>query len=173
MIAIKQMNKITSLEDYKNQKKEVRGLGNGYSPDVSDKNQLIGGIFKVRAEYYYDNTISVYDEYKTANGLFNKSDVQFLTPISYKGYRVGVGDMVKAYGGWHEVFAYVWHSDRWALRAAINKNYNKCLYVEEDDIEDIKPLYKPSDEIEVNIVGEDKTVKISRKSAIAINLIEE
>jgi len=171
------MNKITSLEDYKNQKKEVRVLRDTYAQNSSAK-QMIGGTFEVRAEYYYDKTISVfntssvYGEKYAFNEMFNESDVQFLTPIFYKGYRIGVGDIIKISGDWYEVFDYTWRSNKWMLKTALDKDYSRCGAIEEYEIEDVKPPYQQN-EIEVNIVGENKTVKISRKSAIALNLIEE
>lgn len=77
---------------------EVRVIASTLAPSSITK-AMIGKEYKVKFINYDDKTICADDRY------FNFSDVQWLTPLSFNGRRVAVGDEVKISGDWRTVVA--------------------------------------------------------------------
>ena len=141
---------IKSLQDINNIKTMVRVMDNTYAPEEETK-EMIG--FDFEASYPCNSgAIAVYNKDKSTYYGFNKKDLQTLTPIEYKGRLVGRGDMVLYNGRWCEVFGYEWYNDEFRLSCAVEKNYSDCVYLFQEDIQDISPLYTPKPE-EIITVG--------------------
>jgi len=142
--------KITSLKDIQELKTMVRVMDSTYFPKQQTK-VMIGLDLELKHPSDKSGRTGVY--YKESNYYwFNKSDLQKLTPIEYKGRLVGEGDMVLYNGRWLEVYGYHWYDDKFKLDTAIEKDYSNCLTIFVGDIIAIRPLYtpKPQDIIEVD-----------------------
>lgn len=122
------------------QKREVRVLGNTRHPDDQEKNAMVGGIFEVKAEYYYYDIVCIWNEDKTDWWWFNRKDLQFLTPLSYKGRRIGLRDKVKYGDEWYVVVSWCWdaHYEEWALEC-YKEDLSDWRTLLESEIKDIIP----------------------------------
>lgn len=85
----------------------------------------------------YELQISDHDteEYKVNDHWFNKSDLQFLTPVEFKGKAIAIGDEVKWGGSWYMVYDYYWFDGKWNLLVVKDNDYeNKCYGLRADKI---------------------------------------
>lgn len=84
-----------------NEQPEVRVIASSRCTDDGTRQEMIGKEYKVETIDYSDNSLRI-------NSLwFNFSDVQWLTPLSFNGRRIAVGDSVKWCGEWCEVQTFV------------------------------------------------------------------
>jgi hypothetical protein len=137
--------KITSLEDIQNMPVMVRVLDStDYPSEV--KKQMIGGTFEVRSIFYYENSISIWNKDKSNWYDFNLSDIQYLTPVFFEGYQIGIGDRIARHNGEElEVFGYSWCGGEWGLDCAEiedgKPDYSDTFYFRESEITSATPLY--------------------------------
>jgi hypothetical protein len=113
---------------------EVRVLDSTHSP-TKKTIAMIGGEFEVRSIFCHDGDLSVYNADKDDCFFFTLSDVRFLTPLSYKGKRIAIGDEIKWYNSWHTVCDYVWYNGKWDLLLVRDNDFDKkCYLVQETQI---------------------------------------
>jgi len=98
---------IKSLQDINNLKTMVRVMDSTYNP-TEEKKEMKGFDFEVSHTNSLEQ-IAVYSKDKADYWCFNKSDLQELTQVEYKGRLVGRGDEVLINGRWCEVFGYDWY----------------------------------------------------------------
>jgi len=150
-----------SLKQIKEKVPEVRILDSTYGIIVNEAKKMIGGEFEVMRINYYDKTIYVWNKDKSNWWIFNLSDVQFLTPLSFNGRRIGIGDEVKDVYGWCEVYGYSWNDGEWGVDVAENKDYkDDTRWLTENKITDLRPLYQ-DDKVQkaINLLQEKGRIK--------------
>lgn len=138
--------KITSLQDLQSMPLYGRVIDSTYSPDSELKKTMIGREYKIDATFHNNKA------YSLAGHTFNFSDIQLLTPVEYKGIKIGIGDEISTGGeNWCEVFDWYWFDDKFILRGAYNKNYSDTWPVAQNEIQDLRPLYPTLKEVELTI----------------------
>ena len=143
---------IKSLQDINNIKTMVRVIDSTYEPNYHSEKMI-----RFDFELSHSNSwgqIAVYNKDKSDYCWFNNSDLQTLTPIEYKGRLVGRGDEVLYKGRWCEVFGYDWMNNKFALSCAIEKDYSDCTYLNQEEIQDIRPLYTSKPEKTIKRIQE-------------------
>ena len=103
--------------------KKVKVIDSTFQPTNRTK-ALIGKVLEVYSEYEYDNTLAVWNEDKTDWHCFSKSDVQFITPMEFKGEPIFIGDTVN--GGL--VYDYYWYDGEWKLVAVRDNDWETGCY---------------------------------------------
>jgi len=137
-----------TFQEIINPKKYVRVIDSTYNPNKETK-EMVGGEFEVRVEWYSDKTVAVWNKDKSDSWGFNRSDVQFLTPVEYKGKRVAIGDEVLYCEEWCKVYGYFWYDGYWKLNTVQNNDFeNKCYYLRAEDIQDHRTPQNNEDEIQ-------------------------
>lgn len=132
-----------TFEEITSPVKRVRVLDSTRFPDEETR-VLIGGTFEVRGEFYDDNTIAVWNADKSDWYWFNRSDVQFLTPLTFKGVDIGIDDEVEAYGTWHTVYGYQWFDGEWLVAGVEDNDFEGgCGWVRNEAITAHRPLHTP------------------------------
>jgi len=149
------------LKTLKNKPKEYRVLSSTYNPNKIIK-EMIGKIFEVRKIDYGDKNISLYTKDKSGYCIFKFSEVQEMTPLSFNGTRIGIGDMVKFAGSWLEVYDYKWCKEEWYIETAQNKDYKNCWSLTSDILKDHKPLNSQ----ETITIGENTYLKTAFEEAV-------
>ena len=96
--------------------REVRVVANTKMPSSGGMNNLIGKEFKVKVWDFDHGTVSIWsNDSKSTFWYFNISDVAILTPMSYEGKRIAIGDEVKWHGGWRSVTNFRWTLNKWRV----------------------------------------------------------
>ena len=98
-------------------KEFVRILSN--QEDRTEINEMIGGVFEVRADYKYEKEYTIWNKDKSDYWYLDYSNCQKLTPIEKDGYRIGWGDEID--GEW-VVVGYKWVMGDWRLTCIDKKN---------------------------------------------------
>lgn len=110
-----------------NEQPEVRVIASTCAPSESTR-AMIGKEYKVDTIFYYDKTLAV------NNSIFNFSDVVWLTPLSFNGRRIALGDEVKWKEEWYELQTFF--NSHGKVRLVV-QNYNKITwYLDPKDIVD-------------------------------------
>lgn len=137
-----------TFEEITNPKKYVRVIDSTYIPTKKTK-EMVGGEFEVRIEWYSDNTVGVWDKDKSDWWIFNRSDVQFLTPVEYKGKKIAIGDEVLFASIWRKVYGYHWYNDEWELNVVSSNNFEyMCTHLYAEEIQDHRTPQTNEDEIQ-------------------------
>lgn len=146
-----------TIEEIKEQivPKWVRVIGNTFN--VNDTTEsMVGGVFEVFG-WPRKDTVCVINEEKSTLKFFNRSDVQILTPVVHKGYRIGIGDMVDD----KEVVGWNWSDGSWSLTTIADGDLEDGTYaLGEHDFESVTPLY-PSKDAEV-----EKAIKLLESKGV-------
>lgn len=137
--------KITSLKQLQEMPVMARVLSSTWTID-EEKEKMIGGDFEVRDIYYEIKLYVLWNKDKKNSYGFSFSDIQILTPVEYKGRLVGVGDEVLYNDSWYEVFGWTIYDTRIVLRVSLGKNYEFNSMLEDNEIQDIRPLYPIQDD---------------------------
>lgn len=107
---------------------------------------MVGKEYKVDTIFYYDKTLSV-DGY-----IFNFSDVVWLTPLSFNGRRIAVGDEVKWKEGWYELQTFF--NSHGKVRLVVQKGNKITWYLDPKDIVDHRtPQYTTVTELTLDDVA--------------------
>lgn len=111
-------------------KQRVRVIDSTFST-VDITRAMIGQEYELQVTDYVRNLYYV-------NGLwFNKSDLEFLTPFSFNGVAIAIGDEMKWFGKWYEVYGYCWYDGEWMLEAVLDGDYKSgCYHFEQSEIQD-------------------------------------
>ena len=104
-----------NLKEYTGRPVEVKVIDSTHTPNDRTK-AMIGGIYEVKVTDNSFNIRYVWDKDKMNYWDFNESDLQVMTPLSFKGERIGIGDMVN--GG--IVYDCVWYDGVYCLTVANN-----------------------------------------------------
>jgi len=125
-----------NLKELTNQKKYYKVLDSTFSPTEKTKS-LIG---KVLEEIKNDRVTLNSDGNPF---VFNKSDLQEMTPLFFKEKQIGIGDDVKHYNEWHTVYGYHWYDGRFVLNTVKDNDFdNRCLNLKVENITNHRPLSK-------------------------------
>ncbi|MHA1401192.1 MAG: hypothetical protein ACTSQE_12655 [Candidatus Heimdallarchaeaceae archaeon] len=136
-----------TLQELQNRKVEVKVLDN----PTEDTKALIGKVLEVRAIYYYDKRMGVWDEDKRYYHMLNISDVQFMTPLSYNGVQIGIGDTVN--GG--IVYGFNWINGKYFLETVRNNNFEDSYCgISETYFKSHTPLYKENKQSDKELIAE-------------------
>lgn len=159
------MKKITSLKELQAIPHMWRVLDSTY--DVAHKDEykeIIGQDLKEFKINHLEKRVHL----EKGNTLyhFNRSDLQPLTPVQYKGRYVGVGDEVRFSGAWYEVFGWAVHKEEVCLTVALLSSYKTTYFLQEDEIQDIRPLY-PQKDTETIKIGNNVYNKQEVEEALA------
>ena len=129
------MNKITCLADILAHTPRVRV--------IMENDTNYGKEFDIAWHDYIHKSITI-----SCSSLaeYDYSEIQFLTPVQYEWRYIGFGDNVN---GW-EVFDYVWHNGKWAIRMAMQYDYDDCDTWYGYEITSFKPLHKLTPKIELS-----------------------
>jgi hypothetical protein len=123
-----------TFEEITNPKKFVR-VADSTRSSCDEPRAMIGGEFEVRAKYYCDNTVSVWNKDKSNCWIFNRSDVRFLTPVEFNGKRIAIGDEVESGRDWYLVYGYHWFDGRWRLDLCRDNDCRgECYWLSEEEI---------------------------------------
>lgn len=105
-----------NLTQILNRVPEYRVNASTYAPS-SETKTMIGGEFTVSTIDYEDEIVSLYTKGKSNFWTFNFSDVQELTPLSFNGKRIAIGDEVQHDEGdvWQKVVFCSPFEDEWGI----------------------------------------------------------
>ena len=142
---------IKSLQDINNLKTMVRVMDSTYFTSTETR-AMVGFNFEGNNPES-GKTMSLYDRNKSDWFKFNKTDLQTLTPIEYRGRLVGRGDEVLCDRRWYEVSGYHWCNKEFMLETALEKDYSDCWNISVEEIQDIRPLYTPKPEEIITVRG--------------------
>lgn len=131
-----------TFEELTNPKKYVRILDSTYAK-LYETLEMIGGEFEVKSEYYSHNQVGIYNSDKSNYWTFNRSDVQFLTPIEFEGRKIGIGDTIIYYGDEFKVYGYRWYDGEFIVSAVRVDDYEHgCYDLRLAEITKVIPLYQ-------------------------------
>jgi len=109
-------------------KRMFRVIGGEY-PD------LIGQELELHTDYITTETVEL--KFEKTTTLFNKSDVQELTPLSFNNRRIAIGDEVKWSGEWRLIYGYNWVQGRWFIQTIVNNDWESgCANLESGEFKD-------------------------------------
>ena len=130
-----------NLKEITNRPREWKVIDSTYYPN-KHKKEMIGGIYEEYNYYTYSKTVTLWKDKKEDEcWVFNLSDLQEATPLSYKGQRICIGDEVEVCGAWYEVYDYILYNGKWKISCAKDKDYEYTLLLNESEIENHKPLH--------------------------------
>ena len=82
---------------------------------------------------------------------YSFSEVRFLTPLSFKGKRIAIGDEVKVYDDWYKVYGYSWFNGRYFLLLVGDNNFEAgCMRIYIGEIQDHRTTPKDSDQVHID-----------------------
>lgn len=94
---------------------------------VPEVNAMIGKEFPVDGRNFETNSVLV----RSASGIlfgFNASDVRTLTPLSFNGRRIAVGDIVSNSGTPFVVYGYEWYDGEFHVLCVLEGDFDKNCY---------------------------------------------
>lgn len=115
-----------TLQELQNRVPEYRVASNSNSSDTAFaqniRERMIGDEFEAQAIDFKNGEVYL-------RGLWFKfSDVQELTPLSYNGKRIAIGDEVKWEDEWHTVYGYHWSGGEWQVDAVRANDFESYCY---------------------------------------------
>lgn len=114
MIEIKKLSDITSMVP------RVRIVSSTHSPVISTR-RMIGGEFNLDRVDYRTKVV------KVADWDFSLCDIQFLTPLKFKGETIGIGDrLIGDEGDHYEVYGFHFYDGEFILDTNQNGEYVGC-----------------------------------------------
>lgn len=132
-----------TFEEIVNRVPEVRIVSSTYCP-MNEKKEMIGKEYVIEVIEYDRNLVQV-------DGLwFNLYDVRFLTPLSFNGKRIAIGDEVYWAGRWRKVYGFHWYDGEYYLNLVEENGslVGDCSGIVEDQITNHR---SPSDFLEVTL----------------------
>lgn len=111
----------------------VRVLKNTTNPYSKKRDEMVGGVFEVKVNYYSEGMV-VWNKDKSDFWVFNKEDLQICYPdFTVDGHILGVGDEIKGnYGNIYTVFDIGWWDDGFNIFTYCAGNTsNICLFTPE------------------------------------------
>ncbi len=94
-----------------------------------------GKELELRSEATYLDTICLWAEDKSGWTHFSRSDVSELTPLSFEGRGIAIGDEVQYDKVWYQVYGFFWLERKWKILSVRNNNFdNSCWFFEQGDI---------------------------------------
>ena len=127
-----------TFEELQNMPVEVKILDSTYRPCEATR-EMIGGIYEARSTDHHDYTYSVWTKLNSYWFFFNKSDCQIMTPLSYEGERIGIGDTVNNV----IVYGFSWFDGGWILQVVNDNDFDTCCYgYNESGVYSHTPLYQ-------------------------------
>ena len=131
------MNKITCLADAINHVPRVRV--------IKTTTSFIDNWYEAAIDSidYECKNVTIRNE-SWLRSTFNFANIQFLTPVQYKGRYIGLWDKVNG----KEVFDYIWWDSGWYVRYA--RSYDDTYTFRGGDIVSLEPLHKLTPKIELS-----------------------
>ena len=100
-----------------------------------EADELIGKELELRTDWPYDKTVSIWSEDRDDHFTFNRSDVSELTPLSFGGRGIAIGDEVGYTDHWRKVYGFHWYDGEWRLDTVLNNNFQEgCVQTEDHEI---------------------------------------
>ena len=129
------MTNITCLADMINHVPRVRV--------IKEWDENYGNEFDIASNHFDEASVKI-KNIKPWTITYSYSEIQFLTPVQYKGRYIGLGDKVNG----EEVFDYCWYDSGWNMRSA--REYDNIHVYKEDEIASFTPLHKLTPKIELS-----------------------
>lgn len=112
---------------------------------IKENDTNYGKEFNIVTHNYSDKQLSITD--KPGNYcVYQYSEIQFLTPVQYEWRYIGLWDKVNDW----EVFDYVWHNGKLAIRMAMQYDYDDCDTWYGYEITSFEPLHQLIPKIELS-----------------------
>ena len=137
----------------------VRVTGNTYDPNEIEMNEMIGQELEVRSSDYEDNTIYVWDKYKSSSYYFNKEDVRFLTPAMFKEKHIAIDDEVLIDSDWDKVLGFYMYDFGIRVIAGTPENTFDIL---ESDIKDHRTGITETPETKMTIAQIEEKLNLAK-----------
>lgn len=113
---------------------------------IKENDENYGKEFDIALHNYEDKEVTIISNHIYDYVRYQYSEIQFLTPVQYEWRYVGLGDKVNDW----EVFDYVWHNGKWAMRMATQYDYNDCDTWYGYEITSFEPLHQLTGKIELS-----------------------
>ena len=109
-----------------------------YHP-TEETQSLVGKELEIRSYRKDEKVVYLWNEDKSDWWLFNRSDVSELTPLSFEGRGIAIGDEVKSQLGWKKVYGFHWYDGEWSLDVVAKEDFERsCSRIREIHINGLR-----------------------------------
>ena len=122
-----------------------------------------GKELELRSEDPHAGLICLWGEGRTGFCHYNRIIVSELTPLSFGGRGIAIGDEVAYTDHWRKVYGFHWYDGEWRLDTVLNNNFQEgCVQTEDHEITAHRiPSDAPSRTVEqvlASLTDEDKAI---------------
>lgn len=87
--------------------------------------ELIGKELELKSDSPYSSSITLLYGDEGDSRAFNRSDVSELTPLSFEGRGIAIGDEVRCEENWYKVYGFHWYDGEWSLDAVKKEDFER------------------------------------------------